>query len=366
MKIKNDILEQPVKWVRILAVLSTLIMMFYAPKLWISTKDFPTIPLFDNFTALQYPFDYILAGLFFMLHLIYLFYPKRIIGFSIVLLFIFLAVVDQTRLQPYFYQNILTIFAISLFPKTTQEKKVLYAIILIFIATYFWSGIQKFNDEFYIQWMRALLKHFDFVPHSLLLLSTYAVPWVEFIIGIFLLFNKTRKLGVISIVLMHGTIVFMLYFLGYGYNVVIWNLQNILSVIIIFWTLKTERATSFFVEFFDYRKAIVIIFTFILPLSNIFGKWDHLLSFSFFSAKLNYYYVEIDKKLTNKLPKHIQDNCLPFQDKQILYVHYWCGNVNKVLFYPEDRCIQYLDNYLKSFADNPKEEGLTKLVIWNH
>ena len=165
---------------------------------------------------------------------------------------------------------------------------------------------------------------------------------------------------------MHSTIVLMLFYLGYGYNVVTWNLQNILSVIIIFWTLKTERATSFFVEFFDYRKAIIIIFTFILPLSNIFGKWDHLLSFSFFSAKLNYYYVEIDKDLADKLPKYILNNCLPFQDKQILYVHYWCGNVNKVLFYPEERCIHYLDNYLKSFADDPKQEGLTKLVIWNH
>jgi hypothetical protein len=43
----------------------------------------------------------------------------------------------------------------------------------------------------------------------------------------------------------------------------------------------------------------------------------------------------------------------------------WAQYDNKVLFYPEDRNIEYMDVYLRSFADNPDEEGLTELYEYN-
>ena len=357
--------KQQIKWIRILAILPILILMMYAPKLWISTKDFPVVPLFNWLPIPKYPFDYILAVGFFFLQIFYLFKPKRWLGISVIIFYVLLAFIDQNRLQPYFYQSILTILAIEVFKNKVPPKKVIFAIMLIFFATYFWSGIQKINTIFYEQWFSALQKHFSFVPAILLKIFTYLVPWLEASMGILLLFNKTRKFTVAVIVCMHSIIIFLLFYLGYGYNVVPWNIQNILSVIIFFWSFKTEKALEIFTKYFNYQKIILLIFTIALPFSNLFGLYDHLLSFSFFTSKLNYYYIELNDELEENLPENIQQFIRYENSKPVIYCNEWAAASNKVLFYPEDRIVNYIDEYLCSFADNPQQQGLTKLIVYN-
>ena len=364
--ILNSTDKQKINYVRILAIVAVLILMLYAPKLWITTKNFPVIPLFDWLPIPTKPLDYILGITLFVSQIIYIFKNKRWLGWFVFLLYVFLALVDQNRLQPYFYQSFLTIFAIVVFPKNADAKKVLYALILIFFATYFWSGIQKLNDAFYIQWLSALEKHFSFLPQWFLEIFTYAVPWLEALMGILLLFNKTRKFGVLFILSMHAIITFLLFYLGYGYNVVPWNIQNMLSVVVLFWTLKTTNAFEFFGHLFDKQKALILLFTIALPLANnLTGFYDNLLSFHFFTADLNYYNVFIDEELEEKLPDHIKQFYRYQNTKAYINMNEWAQSDNKVLFYPEDRIIKYMDVYLRSFADNPNKGGLTKLVVYN-
>jgi len=368
--------KQKINWVRIIAIIPVLILMMYAPKLWVSTKVFPAIPLFDWLPVLKYPLDYILGGFFFLIQIVYIFQYKKWQGWTIILLYLFLALVDQNRLQPYFYQSFLTIFAIEIFGRKAASKKILYAIILIFFATYFWSGVQKANDAFYIQWLSALNKHFSCVdtvnnalvclPQWFLQIFTYAVPWLEALMGVLLLFNKTRKFSVLFILSMHGIITFLLFYLGYGYNVVPWNIQNMLSVVIIFWTLKTYNPLEFFLKFFNKQKVAILIFTVVLPISNwTTGFYDSLLSFHFFTADLNYYNIFINEELEDTLPDEIQTFYRFENGKAYLQMNEWAQSDNKVLFYPEERIIKYMDVYLRSFAKNPNEKGLTKLVVYN-
>ncbi|QNM86232.1 hypothetical protein H9W90_03675 [Polaribacter pectinis] len=364
--LKNLTNEQKVNYVRILSILAVLVLMMYAPKLWLTTKVFPVIPLFDWLPIPTAPFDYILAGFFFVIQVLYIFQNKRWQGWLVVLLYLLLALIDQNRLQPYFYQSFLTIFAIVIFPKSADAKKVLYAVILIFFATYFWSGIQKVNEAFYIQWLSALEKHFSFLPQWFLVAFTYAVPWLEASMGILLLFNKTRKFGVFFILSMHGIITVLLFYLGYGYNVVPWNIQNMISVVVLFWTLKTSNALEFFLKFFNKQKVAILVFTVFLPLANnLTGFYDNLLSFHFFTADLNYYNVFINEELEDALPDHIQRFYRYENGKAYLQMNEWAQYDNKVLFYPEERIINFMDNYLRSFAENPNEEGLTELVNYN-
>lgn len=356
---------QKVNAVRIIAILSTLSMMLYAPELWITEKEFPVIPLFDWIPVPTNPFDSIFAGIFFVSQVVYIFKPKRLLGWFVIGLYIYLSCVDQNRLQPYFYQSFLTLLAIVIYPKNTDAKKVLFTIILIFIATYFWSGIHKLNAIFYEQWMHALTKHFSFIPESILLAFTYTVPWLEAILGVLILSNKTRKAGIYGIVIMHSIILIMLLYLGYGFNVIPWNVQNILSVLIIFWTLKTTSFTEIFTNSISYQKGLIFIFTFILPFSNLFGGWDHLLSFSFFTSKLEYYYIQIDDELSKKLPENVQKFYRTNEHMTVLYLNEWAGDVNKVLLYPQKRVATKVASYILSFAENPEKEGLVKLVIYN-
>lgn len=185
--------------------------------------------------------------------------------------------------------------------------------------------------------------------------------------GVLLLFNKTRKFGVLFILFMHGTITFLLFYLGYGYNVVPWNIQNMFSVVIIFWTLKTTNVLDFFLKFFNKQKIVMLVFTIVLPFANNqTGIYDSLLSFHFFTADLNYYNVFLDEELEDKLPEHIQRFYRYQNGKAYLNMNEWAQYDNKVLFYPEERMIKYMDNYLRSFAENPNKEGLTELVVYNH
>lgn len=368
--------EQKVNWTRIVSIVAILVLMIYAPKLWVSTKIFPVIPLFDWLPLPTYPLDYVLGILFFGIQVLYIFQNKRWQGISIVLLYLYLAFVDQNRLQPYFYQSILTLFAIVIFPKNANPKKVLYAVILVFFATYFWSGIQKLNHAFYVQWLSALNKHFSCInsssealiclPQLFLEVFTYAVPWLEALMGVLLLFNVTRRFAVFFILSMHGTITFLLFYLGYGYNVVPWNIQNMICVVVIFWNLKTENPFEFFVYFFNKQKIAMLTFTCLFPLLNFTsGFYDNLLSFHFFTADLCYYNVYINEELEEKLPNHIQDFYRYKSGKPYLNMNEWAQYDNKVLFYPEDRIIRFMDTYLRSFAKNPSEKGLTTLVNYN-
>ncbi|MFC2109983.1 MauE/DoxX family redox-associated membrane protein [Bacteroidota bacterium] len=357
---------QKINWLEQLAILGFLITSIITPNLWLNSKDFPVIPLFESLPIPSAPFDYIIASVFFVLLVLQLARPRQYLGLFIVFFYVYLCFIDQNRLQPYYYQSMLTLLAINLFPKKHNSKSILYTVSLIFLATYFWSGAQKLNEIFYEQWMGALVKHFSFMPFELLEIFTYLVPYLELLMGVFLLFNHTRRFAIFSIICMHSTIVIMLFYLGYGFNVVPWNLQNIASVLVLFWTLDTRSGLDIFIYEFDYRKSILIVFTVLLPISNFFGYYDHLLSFSFFTSKLKYYYIIIeDKDLEDKLPEHIKKFIRPHKGMSILYPNEWAGEVNKVLFYPQERAILYLDKYLQSFSNKTDKTKSTTLIVYN-
>ena len=359
--------KQRINWARISAIVAILILMIYAPKLWLTDKIFPVIPLFDWLPIPTGIFDNLFWGLFFGSQVLYIFFNKRWLGWTVLLLYIYLAFVDQNRLQPYFYQSALTILAIVIFPKKTDARKILYTVILIFFATYFWSGIQKLNSAFYVQWLSALNKHFSWLPQWFLSSFTYAVPWLEASMGIMLLFNKTRKFAIGFILGMHAIITFLLFYLGYGYNVVPWNIQNMVSVVAVFWGLQTVKFSDFFIKFFDKQRALLLVFTVVLPLSNnLFGVYDKLLSFHFFTADLNYYNVVIKDDLKEKLPRHIQQFYRQYEGQTYIQMNEWAQRDNKVLFYPQERIILYMEDYLKSFADDPSSDNLLELIVYNN
>lgn len=368
--------EQRVNWTRIAAVASTLVLMLYAPKLWLSTKVFPVIPMFEWIPIPTGFMEYLFWGVLFTSQLIYIFYNKRWLGWLALLTYVYLAFVDQNRLQPYFYQSALTLLAILIFPNKRDSKKVLYTVILIFFATYFWSGIQKLNEAFYIQWLGALNKHFSCVdttdnaliclPQWFLKVFTYAVPWLEASMGIMLLFNFTRKFAIGFILGMHAIIVFLLFYLGYGYNVVPWNIQNMISVVALFYGLQTLKPLDFFIAKFDIRRALLVFIVLILPLANnLAGYYDNLLSFHFFTADLHYYNVYIHEDLKDKLPDNAKKFYREWEGETYINMNEWAQYDNKVLFYPEERIIQFMDAYLKSFADNPTRKDLTRLHDYN-
>ena len=105
----------------------------------------------------------------------------------------------------------------------------------------------------------------------------------------------------------------------------------------------------------------------LLPLSNnLFGFYDKLLSFHFFTADLNYYNVIIGDNLKDKLPKHIKQFYRTKEGHTYIQMNEWAQKDNKVLFYPQERIINYMEAYLRSFADNPSGSDVLELEIYNN
>ncbi|OBY64049.1 hypothetical protein LPB3_06510 [Polaribacter vadi] len=86
-----------------------------------------------------------------------------------------------------------------------------------------------------------------------------------------------------------------------------WNIKNIISIPIIFWSLKTTNAFEFFLKFFNKQKVIVLTFTIFLPLANNLASfYDNLLSFHFFTTDLKYYNIFISEELKEDLHEYIE------------------------------------------------------------
>lgn len=73
----------------------------------------------------------------------------------------------------------------------------------------------------------------------------------------------------------------------------------------------------------------------------------------------------IHEDLEDKLPQDAQD-FYRVKDAQVyIQINEWAQYDNKVLFYPEERMIHYIEDYLRSFADDPTREDLIRLYDYN-
>ncbi|NJN77562.1 MAG: HTTM domain-containing protein [Saprospiraceae bacterium] len=90
-------------------------------------------------------------------------------------------------------------------------KELLPALQYLLIFTYFWSGIQKINPHYIDGVHPWLFSAFDWSePFANNVMIGYATAIVEALIGVGLVFRVTRKIAVITGILMHGLILAMI------------------------------------------------------------------------------------------------------------------------------------------------------------
>src|SRR5262249_38763884 len=136
---------------RVLAV-ALLAGFLLSPKLWLSARTYPLAPVIDSL-ALPPPLDALLFGAACLL-LVALAErprPRRLLTAFLVLAAV-LALGDQSRWQPWFYQYLAMLGALTLAawkPDSPRAREAALAVCrLVVAATYFWSGVQKMNATF--------------------------------------------------------------------------------------------------------------------------------------------------------------------------------------------------------------------------
>ena len=345
-------------FVRLLLCVCFLVPLFVTSNLWFGSRDFPQVPLFNWIPIVAAPYDVLFVIVLSTLFGVFVFKPKPIIGVSIVLLFIYLASVDQNRLQPFFFELIFAVLAMTLFSKS--KKSVYQCLLLIFIGTYFWSGIHKANSHFFERWMLGMNSRISFVPEIFRQLFTYAIPVLEASFGLLLIFKITRKYGVILIALMHTIIVSTLLIEGFGYVVIPMTLFNVATLMILFYNSDLTYKDLFYLK---HKKSIVVFLVAILfPIFNFFGLYDHLLSFSYFSGKPKYCRIWLtNSRDIDKLPKHISNYMYEWEGSYYTDLNYWSQETLGVGVYPEIRVYEHIAKDLQNILG---DKNSTKLEFY--
>lgn len=341
---KNDKL----KVVRGASFLAFLVPMLLTKSLWLSNRDFPVIPLFDNFSINSIYFDGFLLITFLSFFLWFVVNPNWKIGLPIVFIYVTWALLDQNRVQNFFFEIIYVVMALSLFKKNVKLAK--QCLLLIFVGTYFWSGIHKYNDMFYEKWMHGLNNRILFVPYSLRSLFTQAIPFLEAGFGFGLLFTNTRKLSIWLLACMHGIIIITLLKDAFGYSVIPLNIFNVFVLFYLFYDdMETNIMNVFKIS--NLKKVVFLLITIIFPLFNFFGKYDHILSFSYLSGKPKYARLifEVNEDVT-LLPENIKSNVREYQGSYYLDFNEWAGKTTKVLVYPEERVYKSIKSYVDQYT----------------
>ena len=276
--------------------------LLLSAKLWVSTREYPLVPLLDFVPPLPYPLDYLLFGLFGVVLVGFLIFRGRLAGAIVMValaLAVLLVVQDQGRLQPWFYQYLFMLAAAGLSNLGhLSTEGALNACRLIVAFTYFWSGLQKahvsFAENVYPWLIAPLVSHLPSEAASALGHGAYAVPVMEAAIGLGLLVRPLRKPAVIAAILMHVFILFSIGPWGHDWNSVVWpwNAAMVAFDFILFWSAPDNPSFFAVVKPGDstFRAVVLALFAF-MPALNFFGLWDSYLSASLYSGSTEEGYV---------------------------------------------------------------------------
>mgnify|MGYP001094696542 CR=1 FL=1 len=322
--------------------------------LWTNARSFPTFPVFESFVVPNWLISLLKFSLIGILITTIVFVRQRII--NILLLFILILVfADQTRLQPWVYFYFLVLLPFSL---SKNKSFILNYLRFLFIGIYIWSGIHKLNPKFgELIFESILIDGFKITnPDTLYHLKSFAffIPITELIMGSFLFFRRTRKIGIAFVILSHLFILdYLIFGLQGNWVIIPWNIFMIYAVIFLFYTQKDKLSLPIKNRGFTIILSIVLL---LLPIGNLLGKIDQSLSFSLYDGRLKSLY-EINSGSDTHY--EILDDLL--LEGSIIDYTVWSYDELNAPFYPENRFVQKIS---KEKSTSEVKLILTDIPLW--
>jgi len=310
------------RWQQIQIVwsLSVCALLLVTWRLWVSQEIFPQVPLIGG-VSFNLP---ILHWVTFILLLVtasaflvtrQLNGCQRLVLRSFLVIAVLAVVLDQHRLQPWFYEAILFALAMSCF-SPMRAAAVLRALL---ISIYLFSALGKLDYQFlHTLGPQFVVAGFELVgisiakwPTSLPVLLSVLFPIVELVGGVGLLSKRLRRMAIVLLVIMHVGLLLILGPLGLNHRsgVLLWNVSFIFQVILLFGkqpsvntsataaTIKTRQDSPRPV-WATYLFAILLL----LPLVEPWGWLDHWLSWGLYSPRNSRVTLEIYQLPGQRLP----------------------------------------------------------------
>lgn len=259
-------------------------------KVWLTTgRLFPVVPVFDFLGDIPAIIHSVLFAVSVTVLAAAILKPQaRFLYYSLLICELLSVMLDYSRWQPWEYQYLFVLF---IFISTRKEQDSTRKILLILVALYFYSGLQKLNAGFINQvWDKMLLMSFLKIPHAVrahswLMYAGYCIGIAEVLSGLGLLFSKTRKTSIAALIVMHLFNLIWLGPLGLDYNEIVWP-WNILMIIYLYQIGYAKTYSHIKIQPVIKGNLFLIICWWVLPALNFFGAWDNYLSCSLYSGKL--------------------------------------------------------------------------------
>ena len=299
-----------------LRVKTTVVVGFMAslalsPKVWVSTRFYPLVPVFHWLPRIPFPLDYVCFGILLaLLAGAALAARPRVYILTFAALFAIYSLFDQTRWQPWAYQYWLMLIALGCYSGNANdvagERDALNICRLIMGCTYFYSGFQKLNARFFSEGMPWVLGTLH-VHIPALQYIVRVVPFVEVSIGLCLLSRRFRKIGIVNGIIMHIFILYSFGPLGLNWNSVVWpwNVAMIVFLLLLFRNTDATFGDIVWRNRFVYQKAILILLG-VLPALSFVGWWPSDLSLCLYTADLTEAQVLVSEQVKQQLPPAVQ------------------------------------------------------------
>ncbi len=220
---------------------------------------------------------------------------------------------DMTRLQPWFYLNLLILAVISIGNRSESDAKgATNAVRLTIIATYFWASLQKINSSFFtetVPWFfRAV---FPNMPEPITNTIACIIIGLEFLQGILLLFAPTRTVGIVMVLLSHFMVLSCVGPSGMNWNKVIWpwNVEMVVLVVLLFWKSSSWIKWSDILVPRTMPHLTALLVAGIFPLLNFFNMWDSYLSAALYSGNVAQCELTFDMPTGRALPAKLTHQC---------------------------------------------------------
>ncbi len=337
--------------------------MIISWNLWITDRSFPHFPVFSFLPPFPEPLGTLTVFALIGILVWGIFVPTRWVFATVVSLMLLLALQDQMRWQPWFYQYLLMLvpfaFAYTIEKEDADTSRSILSLNqLVVVAVYLWGGIHKCHPGFLSVYQNNLVKPIIDSLESTLLISLvngfgYLIPPIEILIALGLLLKPTHKVAIAGAI---GTHIVILLLIGptkgYLSNIVVWPWNIVMCGMV--WLLFSQSPNGTTLAFLrsPQLKSIGIglcVILFLCPLLFYAGKWDRYLSFNLYSGRQKQILVKIDAvSLENTPPQwrpYIFDTTA-VDGHKILSIPKWTTSELHVPLISEWRILKRLSQYI--------------------
>jgi hypothetical protein len=340
--------------------------MLLASRLFLATRAFPRVPVLDGWPLLQPPLDAIALGALLAALCGVAFAPRpRWWAAAATVLALVLAVEDQSRWQPWFYQYVAMVAALAI---ARDPGDTLAAWRVVLVGLYLWSGIQKLNVTFMTRLFPWLVEPVAGVmpagARQILMAGWMVVPMTEIALALGLLVPRLRNAAVVAAIATHVVVLGLLGPLALGTNAVIWpwNAAMAALVALLFWSAHDPSALDTVVPRRIGSHAVMLALFVALPALSFAGHWDSYLSGELYSGNLKVGALSITDPVAARLPDAARRHVVSDRaGANMLDLYEWSMGELSVPSYPEDRVFHAAARDVCRLADSP---GDVVLVVF--